>query len=63
MYLPEILVTVSGESISTVEDWETFRKPEILGLFSQNVYGVRPMERPEDLSRIHSWRAAWLLTA
>lgn len=50
MYLPEILVTVSGESISTVEDWETFRKPEILGLFSQNVYGVRPMERPEDLA-------------
>ena len=43
--LPEILVSESGQRISTVEEWETVRKPEILSFFSENVYGETPEER------------------
>ncbi len=50
MVLPDILKSVSGEEVGKIEDWERFRRPEILGLFKNHVYGVRPIERPEDLA-------------
>ena len=44
------LISISGEKIATVEDWETFRREEIMVLLSNFIYGVRPMERPKDMS-------------
>ena len=48
MKIPEILTTVSGERVTTVEEWEQFRKEEIAGLFCDHVYGRREIERPGD---------------
>ena len=44
------LISISGEKIGNVEDWETFRREEIMVLLSNFIYGVRPMERPADMS-------------
>lgn len=49
MKIPELLTSISGERIDSAEKWEQFRRPEIMNLFSQYVYGVRPVERPRDL--------------
>lgn len=49
MKIPELLRSISGEKIDDVSKWEQFRRPEIMNLFSQYVYGVRPVERPCDL--------------
>ncbi|WP_373514110.1 acetylxylan esterase [Persicitalea sp.] len=43
--LPEVLVTQSGQKVSTVKDWETKRRPEILALFSEHVYGKTPTKK------------------
>jgi hypothetical protein len=40
--LPEILKTTSGRQVTTVSAWQTIRRPEILSLFEQNVYGRMP---------------------
>ncbi len=47
--IPELLKTVSGEKIASVEDWERFRRPEIMNLMAEYIYGVRPCERPDGL--------------
>ena len=44
------LVSLSGEKIVNIEDWETFRREEIMVLLSNFIYGVRPMERPSDIT-------------
>ena len=44
------LISISGQKIETVSDWETYRREEIMVLLSNFVYGVRPMERPTDMS-------------
>ncbi|MBR2021662.1 MAG: acetylxylan esterase [Clostridia bacterium] len=44
------LISISGEKIQTVYDWETYRREEIMVLLSNFIYGVRPMEKPRDLS-------------
>lgn len=46
----DLLTSISGEKIETVSDWETYRREEIMVLLSNFVYGVRPMERPDDIS-------------
>ena len=43
--LPEVLVTQNGQKVSTVKDWETRRRPEILALFSEHVYGKTPSKK------------------
>ena len=48
MMIPELLTTLSGERVSTVRDWEDFRKEEIAELFCHHVYGHRDMERPSN---------------
>lgn len=48
--LPKIDVAENGTKIRTKEEWETVRRPEIIRLFEKNVYGVRPFERPENLT-------------
>ena len=47
--LPELMKTADGQSVSTVEKWERIRRPEILRFFTENMLGVRPVERPADL--------------
>jgi len=41
-HLPEILKTNSGKPVTTVAQWQKTRRPEILALFEQNVYGTMP---------------------
>ncbi len=41
---PKILQTCSGETVRTQEEWERFRRPEILALFSAFIYGRQPFE-------------------
>lgn len=40
--LPEILITASGMHIETAEQWEQLRRPELLELFKEHVYGRVP---------------------
>jgi hypothetical protein len=40
--LPDPLQCLNGSSVVSGKDWETKRRPEILRLFEENVYGVRP---------------------
>lgn len=40
--LPELLKIQTGKTISSVENWEKFRRPEILQLFEDHVYGQVP---------------------
>jgi hypothetical protein len=40
--LPDLLVTEAGTAVKTAGDWEKIRRPEVLGLFEQYVYGKAP---------------------
>jgi pimeloyl-ACP methyl ester carboxylesterase len=42
--LPELLVTQNGEKVASTEQWEKVRRPEILKLFEDNVYGQAPKD-------------------
>lgn len=46
--LPDLLKTASGEKISSVRAWQTRRRPELLALFREQVYGISP-GRPEQM--------------
>mgnify|MGYP003316015421 CR=1 FL=1 len=48
--VPELLVTASGERVTSVGQWEKVRRPELLKTFLEEEYGVRPIERPTDLA-------------
>ena len=48
--IPELLVSFSGEKIDSVSKWESFRREEIINAFEMNMYGVRDIERPENLT-------------
>ena len=48
--VPELLRIASGETVTTREQWETVRRPEIVKLLLEREYGVRPVERPADLA-------------
>ena len=45
--LPSLLTDEKGVAIGTAEEWEQKRRPEILELFKEHVFG-HPMERPND---------------
>lgn len=47
--IPELLTSICGEKITNAEDWERFRRPELMNLMSEYIYGVRPVERPANL--------------
>jgi len=47
--LPPLLRTQDGRMATSAATWEKVRRPEILGLFRTNVFGVRPVERPATL--------------
>lgn len=40
--LPDVLTTQNNKKITNVKDWETIRRPEILSLFEEHVYGTMP---------------------
>jgi len=40
--LPDPLVFEDGSPVKTAEDWITRRRPEVLNLLRENVYGIRP---------------------
>lgn len=40
--LPELLVTSQGKTITTAEEWHAIRRPQIMSLFSNLVYGTTP---------------------
>lgn len=40
--LPELLKTSSGKMVNNVKTWEQVRRPELLQLFAENVYGQTP---------------------
>lgn len=40
--LPDVLSSFEGDRIKTVEDWEKFRRPEIVDFFAQNLFGEVP---------------------
>lgn len=44
LILPDPFVSLKGNPILTVEDWENIRRPEILRLFEQNIYGQVPKD-------------------
>jgi hypothetical protein len=45
--LPEILISNSEKKISNTQDWENIRRPEILDLFKDEVYGNIPQTNVE----------------
>jgi hypothetical protein len=47
LILPDPFVSLKGNPIHTVEDWENIRRPEILRLFKENVYGQIPSDFDE----------------
>ena len=48
--VPELMMSFSGKTVSTVEQWESVRAPELLEEFTKEEYGRRPVERPRDLA-------------
>lgn len=48
--VPELMKTAGGSEVKTLADWENVRRPEILKTFETQVFGVRPVERPQDLA-------------
>jgi len=47
--LPDALVLADGTPVDSAETWREHRRPELLKLFSEHVYGVSP-GAPEDIS-------------
>ena len=48
--VPELMTAFDGTKISTREQWETIRAPELLKEFTTEEYGKRPVERPPALA-------------
>ena len=48
--VPELMVTFAGENVTTREQWEKVRAPELLEEFTREEYGRRPVERPAALA-------------
>jgi hypothetical protein len=44
LVLPDPFVSFAGNPIVTAEDWENIRRPEILRLFAENIYGQIPKD-------------------
>ena len=48
--LPDPLVLPDGTVAQNVEIWKIVRRPEILNLFSEQVYGYAPIDRPVNMT-------------
>lgn len=42
--LPDVLKTGNNQVIKTSKAWEKTRRPEVLGLFAENIYGQMPVD-------------------
>src|SRR4051812_29747737 len=49
LHLPDPLTTTAGAKVTTVEEWKTKRRPELLEIFRDQVYGRAPIGRPDTL--------------
>jgi hypothetical protein len=49
LVLPDPFVSTEGEIINSIEEWESIRRPELMRLFTENIYG--PI--PRDFDEIH----------
>ena len=47
LVLPDLFVDYKGNIIKTVEDWENKRRPELLNVFADQVYGQLPKDYDE----------------
>ena len=47
--LPDPLTTLAGDRVTTAEQWQQTRRPEVLDLFRTHVYGHTPVARPDTL--------------
>lgn len=45
--LPEVLRTESGKTIKSAKYWEKLRRPQVLNLFAENIYGQMPKDFDE----------------
>ena len=41
-HLPDVLRTIGGRTVKNTQTWEKKRRPEIVALFKEHVYGQRP---------------------
>ena len=48
--VPELLKMADGRPVTSREMWERERRPELLKVFTERVFGVRPEERPRYLA-------------
>lgn len=48
--VPDLMTTFDGKKVTTVEQWEKVRAPELLEEFTHEEYGRRPVERPAALA-------------
>ncbi len=44
--LPDLLLTLKGKPVTTAQEWTDLRRPEILALFEENMYGRIPGSIP-----------------
>ena len=47
--VPELMRMADGRPVETREMWEKERRPELLKIFTERMYGVRPEEKPRSL--------------
>lgn len=52
-----ILRSLSGNMITNTEDWERFRRPELMALLETFAYGRRPYEKPDVLTFTETFSA------
>ena len=52
--LPEILVANDGSAITDADVWKSVRRPEILELFAEHVFGTLPPDVPQLRTRLRS---------
>lgn len=48
--LPDVLVLLNGDKVDDVKTWKEKRRPEILKLFAETVYGRNVAGRPEEMN-------------
>ena len=48
--VPALMTTAKGGQVTSVEQWEKVRAPELLETFTREEYGKRVVERPKDLT-------------
>jgi len=47
--LPELLLTNEGVKVTSIQQWEETRKPEILNMLESMMFGKKTVERPDTL--------------